>query len=326
MFNRILLRLAYALAVVALSLAPASADELVFPPGSHLGLVPPTGLKPVAAVRGNPNIHGFEDAANDAAIGMLELPPQVYADLARATTADTLKKQGLTLEKREDLSLKDGTAVLFFGKQETEHANLRKWILLASMPDMTGLVTVEVPEAAGSPYPDESVHAALASVTRREKVPVEEQLGMLPYRLADLAGFRVIRVVGGTLVVLTDGPKDSMEAVEQPHIVVTVGGGGPEDTNSRANFSRNLLIGIPGFKDVRLTNSDLLRLNGQQTYELMADAKDAKTDAPVKLVQWVRFGGNGYVQIIAAAPKDGWVQAFPRFRAVRDGIGPKEEP
>jgi hypothetical protein len=322
--NKILLRSAHALALIAFSLAPASAEELVFPPGSHIGLIPPPGFKPVAAVRGNASIHGFEDVANEAAIGMLELPPQVYADLARATTADTLKKQGLTLEKREELSLKDGKAILFLGKQETEHANLSKWILLASMPDSTALVTVEVPEAAKKTYPDEAVHTALASVTRRENIPVEEQLGMLPYRLADLAGFRVVRVVGGTLVILTDGPKDSMEAVEQPHLVVTIGAGGPEDTNSRVNFSRNLMIGIPGFKDVRLTNSDVLRLNGQQTYELMADAKDAKTEAPVKLIQWVRFVGSGYLHIIGAAPKDGWAQAFPRFRTVRDGIGPKE--
>src|SRR5262249_29872482 len=147
---------------------------------------------------------------------------------------DTLKKQGLTLDKREELSLKDGKAILFVGRRD-EHGSVSRWILLASMPDLTGLLTVELPDAAKKTYSDDIIRAALASVTRRENVPVEEELGMLPYKLANLAGFRVVRVVGATLVVLTEGPKDSMDAVEQPHMVVTLGAGSPEDSNSRAN-------------------------------------------------------------------------------------------
>jgi hypothetical protein len=323
MFHRFFLYLAPVLA--ALLAGSARAESVVFPPGSHIGLIPPAGFEAVAAVRGNPNVHGFEDRTNAIAIAMLELPPQVYDDLAKATTPESLKKQGLTLDKREELSLKDGKAILFIGNQEAEHASVKKWILLASMPKLTGLLTIEIPNADKQPYSDEVIHTALASVAQRPNVPVEEQLGMLPYKLSDLAGFRLVRVVGGTLAILTDGPKDEMEAVEQPHLVVTLGAGGPEDANSRANFSRNLIVGLPGFKDLHFTSSDVIRLGGQQIYELMADAKDSKTDAQVKLVQWVRFGAGGYIHIIAAAPKDGWAEAFPRFRQVRDGIGPKEQ-
>jgi hypothetical protein len=324
MFKRILPRMAAVLAaIVMLAAGPVRAEDVVFPTGSHLGLSPPAGLTPVAAVRGNVNVHGFEDRANEAAISMLELPQQVYAELAKATTADSLKKQGVSLEKREELTLKDGKGILLSGRQVSERANVRKWILMASMPDLTALLTVEIPEAAAKVYSDEAVHKALASLTVRTSIPVEEQLSMLPYKVGDLAGFRVVRVVGGNLVMLTEGPKDSMDATEQPHLLVTIGAGGPEDLSSRANFARNLLFGIPGFKDVHLTSSELLRLNGQQVYELMADAKDPKSDAALKVVQWLRFGGNGYLHIVASCPKDNWTQDFPRFRAVRDGLGGK---
>jgi hypothetical protein len=302
----------------------ANADNVVFPTGSRIGLVPPAGFEAVAAVRGNPNIHGFEDRTNEAGVSILELPAQVYPELEKATTADTLKKQGVTLENREELTLKDGKAILLYGQQVAENVHVRKWIMIAAMPDLTALLTVEVPEAAKSIYSDEVIHAALASVTLRANVPVEEQLSMLPYNLGDLAGFRVVRVLGGNLVMLTEGPKDAMDAADQPHILVTVGAGGPEENTSRLNFGRNLLMAIPGFKDVHLTSSELLRLNGQQVYELMADAKDAKSDADLKVVQWLRFGSSGYMHIVAAAPKDGWPQAFPRFRAVRDGLGSKQ--
>jgi len=41
------------------------------------------------------------------------------------------------------------------------------------------------------------------------------------------------------------------------------------------------------------------------------------------VVQWLRFGGPNMLRIIGSAPRDQWSTAFPRFRAVRDGIQPR---
>ncbi len=41
------------------------------------------------------------------------------------------------------------------------------------------------------------------------------------------------------------------------------------------------------------------------------------------MVQWLRFGGGGFIRMLGSAPKDEWEKAFPRLRAVRDGIEPK---
>jgi hypothetical protein len=229
----------------------------------------------------------------------------------------------MTLEKREEVPLKNGKGVLLIGPQEAEHVKIRKWILIASMPEATALVTVQIPDAAKDLYSDSGVRAALSTVALRTSVPTDEQLGLLPYRIDDLAGFRVVRVLGSNLVMMTDGPQDSMDAVEQPHVLLTIAAGGPSDPTSRQNFARNLLMGIAGFKDVKMVNAEMLRLGGQQVHEIIADAKDAKSGADLKVVQWIRYGGTAYVQIVAIAPKDGWLQAFPRFRAVRDGINPK---
>ena len=67
----------------------------------------------------------------------------------------------------------------------------------------------------------------------------------------------------------------------------------------------------------------LLRLDNQQTHEIQAEAKDAKTDTPMKLVQWVRFGGGAFIRFVGVARADAWTQAFPKFRAVRDGVKPR---
>jgi hypothetical protein len=38
------------------------------------------------------------------------------------------------------------------------------------------------------------------------------------------------------------------------------------------------------------------------------------------LVQWIRFGGGGFLRVVAFTHSDDWNNQFSRFRAVRDGI------
>ena len=67
----------------------------------------------------------------------------------------------------------------------------------------------------------------------------------------------------------------------------------------------------------------MLHIDNQQIAEIQAEGKYAKTDAPMKLVQWVRFGGGAFMRFVGAARTDVWLQAFPKFRAVRDGVKPR---
>jgi hypothetical protein len=87
-----------------------------------------------------------------------------------------------------------------------------------------------------------------------------------------------------------------------------------------------MFTGLADFKDIRIVSGDMLRLGGgsMPTHELQAEAKDAKTDTPMKLVQWVRFGSGAYVRMIGIARGDAWSKDFPRFRAIRDGVSPRE--
>jgi hypothetical protein len=161
----------------------------------------------------------------------------------------------------------------------------------------------------------------LSTLTFRP-VPVEEQLALLPFAMNDLAGFRLIRATPESAV-LTDGPKDLFDLTEQSLILVAVAAGAPSDADSRPRFARAVFANTPGIKDIRLTRAEPQRVGGQPGYEIMANAKDIKTGTDVNLIQWLRFGTSGYLQIIAVTRKDNWTVAFPRFRAIRDGIDPK---
>jgi hypothetical protein len=74
---------------------------------------------------------------------------------------------------------------------------------------------------------------------------------------------------------------------------------------------------------MRIERSEPLRIGGQPGQEMLVEAKDARNDTALTLVQWLRFGPNGYMRMLGVARKDEWDKVFPRFRAVRDGIEPK---
>ena len=192
--------------------APGShAADVVYPPGSRLGLAPPTGMVT------SPNFFGFEDPNTNAAIILASLPIEAYAELEKTINAEALKRQGVTLEKREAISLSTGKAFLVIGRQEIEKTKVRKWILIGSSPALTALVTVQIPETVKNLYSDAAIRETLATLAVRDHVPIEEQLGLLPFKIAELAGFRVGGVVPGRAAVLSDAPADT-QAQPQPHI------------------------------------------------------------------------------------------------------------
>jgi hypothetical protein len=307
-------RLLIVLALV-LGALPAAAADATYPPGSRIGLVPPPGMVT------SKTFFGYEDPTNNAAIILLALPAQAFSDLEKSITADALKQQGLTFETREAMPLSTGRAFLVLGHQEVEKIKVRKWFLVAASSALTALVTVQVPEPAKALYPDAAVRAALATLAIRTTVPVDEQLGLLPFKVGELAGFHVAGVAPGRAVILGDvDAPGSPGAITEPHIFVAIAPGAPAQAGDRDAFARDVFATVPNLRDVRITTSEPLRVGGQQGHQIVADARDPTGAAALRVVQWLRFGGSAYLQMVGIARIDAWKDAYPRFRSVRDGI------
>jgi len=175
-----------------------------------------------------------------------------------------------------------------------------------------------VPGAAMSIYSDAVIRKALASVTFRPS-PINEQLALLPFQIKELAGFRVTQVLPSGGVILTDGPTDDITT--QPYMIVAVGPGAPAEPSERGRFATDMLATAP-LANIKLKLSEPMRITGGPGYETRADAIGPRGNE-VSLVQWLRFGGSGFLRIIGVGPKESWDPLFTRFRAVRDGVEPR---
>jgi hypothetical protein len=304
--------LAYLVAIwAALAvLSPACGAEPVFPPGLRIGLEPPGDLKP------STRFPGFEDFDRKVAVTIFDLPASAYPELEQAAQAKD--QHGLTDVKQEDFSFRSGAGTLIIARGQINDVKLHKWILLATTvtdKDLAVLVSVEVPDAVLAVYSDAVIRQALASVTFRP-MPIQEQLGLLPFKVNQLAGFRVVKVLATGAVIMTEGPSDDIRT--QPYMTVSIGSGSPEQADDRARFARDLLSSAP-LRDLSVQSAEPMRIGGLPGFEIRAQAK-GPNDEPLSLVQWVRFGGGGFLRIVGVGRKDDWNALFTRFRAVRDGI------
>jgi hypothetical protein len=300
-------------ALLALAL-PAQAQDVVFPTGSRVGLAPPPG------VTISRSLVGFEDPPNNVAIIMLALPPEAYSELEKSTADAPMQQKGLTVESREQLSLASGKAFLVIARQVAEGTKLRKWIMATATPELTALVTFQIPDNAREAYPDAALRTAIASVAVRHTVPVEEQLSLLPFKVAELAGFRVAGVMAGRALILTDAPAEGPSPSGAAQLIIGIAPGGPTQNADRDTFANDVFTTIPNLKEVRRTSSEPLRVGGQPGHQIMARGKDVTTGAEVTIVQWLRFGSGAYMHFVGVAPSERWTAAYARFRQVRDGI------
>ena len=306
----------FSLALVAFAMVPfAALAEPVFPPGSRVGLEPPPGM--VLSKR----FAGFEDAEHKAAILVLDLPGAAYVEAEQSLFAKPQTDvKGLA---RRTFPFNGGIALLATGMASEHDKQLHKWFFLATtvagpVPDLTAFITVEVPESARDVYSDAVIEKTLKSVTFR-KPPVDEQLALLPFALKDLAGFHVRQVALPATVILAD--KDEGVPFSQSFVVVTVAPGGPANAADRGRFAQDLMSSAP-VRELAITSGETMRVNGMPGNEVRATAKNVENQ-PVRIVQWLRFGSGGFMRIVAVSPKEEWDAMFPRFRALRDGIGNK---
>jgi hypothetical protein len=317
-----------ALFVVIVFAFPAQAAEPIFPAGSLIGLVPPAGM---VTSRG---FTGFEDTDKNAGILIATLPPSAYSEIEKSLNPDALKKQGMSLEKREPMQFSFGNGFLIVAKQTTDKGRYHKWLAVAATDKLTTLVSVQTPEQ-DTTYSDKVVRETLATLALRTSVPDTEKLSLLPFTIGDMANFRIGDVVPGRAVMLLDGNADATQEASNEasrdalgpgvnaRMLIFALAGGPNGANDRMGFARLAFDQIGGIKDVRITMSEPLRIGGQSGFETVAEAKEAQSGDGLMVVQWLRFGNGGFLRMVGIVRAGIWNDVFTRLRTVRDNVDPK---
>jgi hypothetical protein len=311
---RLMSAIALLLATVGLASRPAFAADTVFPPGIRVGMTPLVGLSPAKS------FVGFETEDHDVKVLVAELPPEAYGEVMNAFKANPEGTGGI---KPESIETSAGVAYYTAETARDGATTVRRYSMILPGGTFSGYVAVQVPENATKIYSDEAIRQMFASAAIRKEVPVEEQLGLMPFKVTDTGEFKNVRTLAvGAALILADG--DEATGFEPaPFMVIGMIGSAPAQPDDRGRFAQQTAIAIPGVRDARITMSEPIRIDGTPGYETRIDATSGKDNTPVTVVQWLKFGGPTALRIIGSAPRDQWPKAFPRFRAVRDGLQPR---
>ncbi len=308
------LRYFAAVALVVGATCSARAADPVFAPGARVGLVPLVGL-----VKAKSYI-GFETEDQGVKVLMADLPAEAYGEVANAFKSNPGGTGGIKPE-----SIETGAGLAYYTAESAKEgaANVRRYSMILPGPTFSGYVAVQVPENASKIYTDEAVRQMFASAVIRNEVPVEEQLGLMPFNVTELGNFKNVRTLApGAAAILADGDEKAGFEIA-PFMIVGMIGTTAASPDDRGRFAQQIATTIPGLRDARITMSEPVRIDGQPGYETRIDATSGKENTPVTVVQWLRFGAQTSMRIIGSSPRDDWSKAFPRFRAVRDGIHPR---
>ena len=292
----------------------ARAADPVFPPGARIGMTPLVGLVPAKAFT------GFETEDQSVKVLIAELPAAAYGEVMNTFKNNPAITAGA---KPESLETSAGTAYYTVETAKNASGAVRHYSMILSGGIFSGYVDVQVPENATKIYSDDAVRQMLASAVIRKDVPTAEQLALMPFKVGDLGDFKNVRALGATgALLLADGEETAGFEIA-PFMVIGLIASAPTQPDDRARFAEQAARAIPGMHSGRITMSEPVRIDGMAGYETRIDATSGRDDTPVTLVQWLRFGSQGSLRIIGSAPRDQWEKAFPRFRAVRDGVGPR---
>jgi len=303
-----------ALALLVATAFPAFSADAVYPPGLRLGMVPLVGLSKAKT------FPGFENEDGSVKVLITELPPAAYNEVVSAFNANPAGANGVKPDKLETSA---GLAYFTTESGKAGDTPVKRYSMIVPGTGFSGYVAVQIPENASKIYTDEAVRQMFATAAIRKDVSAEEQIGLLPFKVTDLAGFKDIRtLVPGSSIILADG-NESSGYESKPFMILGLIGATPQAVEDRARFAQEAALQIPGLRDTRITMSEPIRINSQPGFETRIDGVSGKDKTPVTVVQWIRFGGGTSLRIIASAPRDQWSDAFTRFRAVRDGIQPK---
>lgn len=303
-----------ALALLVATALPALAADPVFPPGLRLGMVPLIGLNKAKT------FPGFESEDQSVKVLVTELPPDAYGEVANALKANP---GGTSGAKPDKIETQAGLAYFTTETGKTGATVVKRYSMIVAGKGFSGYVAVQVPENAIKIYSDEAVRQMFATAVIRSEVPIDEQLGQMPFKISELADFKNVRTLSpGASIILADG--DEATGFEpKPYMIIGLIGSTPQQPDDRARFAEEAATQIPGVRGTRVTMSEPIRINGMPGFETRLDGISGKDKTEVTVVQWIRFGGGTSLRIIASAPRDKWSDAFTRFRAVRDGIQPK---
>lgn len=236
-----------------------------------------------------------------ASILVTELPADVFATVAEGLLADpaALADQGIMLDMVEEVALGEHEAVIGRGRQQVGSQPFEKWLLLAGSPQVTLLVTAQMPSLLATERRKDKVEAALASI--RIAPDRSDPRGILPFTFGETERFRFMRALSGRAALMTD---TAYEGTPETRPVFVIAASTRTNCDAWADgthaFAREAAESLQRVEDLAISDTFDREVGGGAG--VVTEATGTVGGEPVIVVQTIRFRDCSYLRTVGIGP------------------------
>lgn len=278
--------------------------EPVAVPGTKVSLEPPQGFTLAK------QFPGFVREDVTASIVVTEMPAPV-AEIKDAMTRENLAKKDMVLLESTPIQHAGKDALFVKVSQKANGMDFLKWMLITGEDNATTMIVGTCPKQVADEL-SEPIQQAVLSASINTALVKDVFEGLL-FRIAPSEKLKIAGRMSNVLL-LTETGETRATAVEAPIYVIgnSVSQSPIEDLPA---FAQSRAAKTAQIKDVRNFKGQAITLDGMAGYELLADATDGKSDAPMRLYQViVPDGGNYFIAqgLVGAARAEEMLSEFKR--------------
>jgi len=275
--------------------------------GTNVSLEPPAGFSPAE------RFPGFQRVDLQASILVTELPAPV-SEMKKGMTKEALASKGMTLLSSSTEKVADGEGLLLRVAQKAAGAEFLKWMLIAGDQKTSVMIVGAFPQSAREEL-DAAIKTSVLSASWRPESAADAFEG-LTFRLMPSPKLKLAGRVGNMLMLTESGNTGPVGPKEALYIV----GSSVSDiripdlryfSETRARQTAQT-TGVANFR------GRALKVGGLEAYELVADAKDARTGTAMLLYQIIAPEAGGYFIIQGLVEVERAAEVLPEFRRVTE--------
>lgn len=272
------------LTTVSSSQAQEKPQQSTLVTGTRVSLAPPVEFTPSS------QFPGYQQESTGASIMVTEIPgpfAEVSAGFARPSE---LAKKGMTLQKKEEITIDGRTALLLQIWQVAAGQEFLKWILALGNANETVLVVATFLKQHESEL-SEKMRASLLTVTWDSEKSVSPTEG-LSFSLSEKRKMKPAKRIANKLIYTKDGimPNEGGDAplfiIGQSTAKVNV-----DDPES---FAKLILLQNDSFTDIEIEQSSEVLIDSLSGYEILAKGLDKKSKQPTVIYYTMLFEEQNY--------------------------------
>jgi len=262
-----------------------------------------------------------------ASILVTELPAEAFEPVAEGLREDpaALSDQGVQLDTVEATALGPHQALIGRGRQQAGAQAFEKWLLLAGSPQVTLLVTAQIPSRLATPQRVEKIEAALASI--RIAPERGDPRGILPFTFGETQRFQFARALSGRAALMTDTAYEGAAGARPVFVIAASPGANCEAWSDGTHaFAAEAMASLQRVEDLAVADSYDARIGGGPA--VVTEATGTVGGEDVIVVQTIRFRDCAYLRTVGIGPAANEALYRAEFDMLAAGAGwkPKTGP